>query len=281
MRTSERVGALLGVEVVGSAPLGGGSTGPVAALRLADGRTVVAKVADPPRPGVARAEAHGLRWLAAAGAVAVPAPLAVDDDLLVLEHVVPGSPTAATDEALGTGLAALHRSGAPAFGLDRDNFVGTLPQDNTPAPDWPTFYATRRLEPLTRAAVNRGRLDAATAAAMDRLIAELPRWCGDPEPPARLHGDLWSGNVLVGEGGVPWLIDPAVHGGHREVDLAMMRLFGGFSPAVHAAYEAVHPLADGHAERVGLWQLAPLLVHVVLFGGSYADAVRRTLRRYR
>ena len=103
---------------------------------------------------------------------------------------------------------------------------------------------------------------------------------GPPEPPARLHGDLWSGNVLAGADGRPWLIDPAAHGGHREVDLAMLRLFGGPGERCFAAYEDVAPLAPGHSDRVALYQLLPLLVHAVLFGGGYAGSVERAARQY-
>ena len=114
----------------------------------------------------------------------------------------------------------------------------------------------------------------------ERLFRVLPELVGEAEEPARLHGDLWSGNLHVDEQGAPCLIDPAVYGGHREVDLAMMRLFGGFSARVFSAYDEAFPLAPGHAERVPLYQLYPLLVHVNLFGGSYLDAVRRALSAY-
>ena len=111
------------------------------------------------------------------------------------------------------------------------------------------------------------------------MIARLPELSGPPEPPARLHGDLWSGNVFAGADGRPWLIDPAAYGGHREVDLAMLRLFGGPSPRTVAAYEEVRPLADGHERRVPLWQLFPLLVHAVLFGGGYGASAVQAARR--
>jgi fructosamine-3-kinase len=128
---------------------------------------------------------------------------------------------------------------------------------------------------MLRAAADRGALPHGGVVTIERVIERLPELAGPPEPPARLHGDLWGGNVLAGADGRPYLIDPAAYGGHREVDLAMLRLFGAPSPRTLAAYEEVHPLADGHERRVPLWQLFPLLVHAVLFGGSYgASAVR-------
>ncbi|MDZ7732748.1 MAG: fructosamine kinase family protein [Acidimicrobiia bacterium] len=123
-------------------------------------------------------------------------------------------------------------------------------------------------------------MDRDTGAAFERLFDRLPDLVGPPEPPARLHGDLWAGNLLIAADGAPWLVDPAPYGGHREVDLAMMRLFGGFGPACYAAYDEAHPLAPGHEERIGLYQLYPLLVHVTLFGGGYAGRTAEVVRRY-
>jgi fructosamine-3-kinase len=154
--------------------------------------------------------------------------------------------------------------------------IGPLLLSNEPTPDWPTFYAERRLRPV----LARARLSPTGVRAVERVCERLPELAGPPEPPARLHGDLWGGNVLWDRAGAPWLIDPAVYGGHREVDLAMLQLFGSPGPAFFAAYEARRPLADGHAERTELWQLFPLLVHAALFGGSYGDSAARVAERY-
>src|SRR5690606_10638640 len=162
------------------------------------------------------------------------------------------------------GLAALHRSGAPSFGWERDGYVGDLPQPNGERDSWAAFYRERRLEPLARRAIDRGLLPPDASGAFERLFDRLDELVGPPEPPARRHGALWAGNRVVGADGRSWLVDPAPYGGHREVDLAMMRLFGGFGDAAFAAYDEVHPLADGHADRVALHQLYPLLVHVTL-----------------
>ncbi len=196
---------------------------------------------------------------------------------LVLERISPARRRPDFDERLGRNLAALHRFGAVGFGLDHDNFIGRLPQSNTPAPSWPEFYRSRRLEPQLALARDAGLCSSAMARGFDRLFAVLDERVGPAEPPARLHGDLWGGNVIADATGVACLIDPAVYGGHREVDLAMMRLFGGFGHHVFAAYEEAWPLEPGHEERVPLYQLYFLMVHVNLFGGPYVAQAEHAL----
>ncbi|HMN98126.1 MAG TPA: fructosamine kinase family protein [Miltoncostaeaceae bacterium] len=277
------VGRALGAAVAQARPVHGGSINRALQLTLADGRAAFVKHHPDAPAGVFRAEADGLAWLAAADALRTPEVLAVADDpgaprFLALEWIAPGP---SDPQAFGRGLAALHRAGAAAFGWDRDNFIGLLPQRNDPVPGgWPEFYVERRLRPMAGQAVAAGTLDARFLGDLDRLAARLPDLAGDPEPPARLHGDLWGGNAILAAEGGPAVLDPAVYGGHREIDLAMMRLFGGFPAAAFAAYDEAFPLAPGHADRVDLWQLYPLLVHVVLFGGGYAGQARRALARY-
>src|SRR4029453_7118590 len=152
-----------------------------------------------------------------------------DPPFLALDLVRAGSPARDFDERLGRGLAALHRFGAPGFGLDHDNFIGRLPQDNrrVSGEGGPAFYGERRGEAQLGRAADRGFTSARMKHGFERLFAELDDLCGPAEPPARLHGDLWGGNLLCDDAGSPCLIDPAVYGGHREIDLAMMRLFGG------------------------------------------------------
>jgi len=199
---------------------------------------------------------------------------------LVLQLVESGRPAPDFDERLGRGLAALHRFGAPGFGLDHDNFVGRLPQSNAAAPTWPAFYRERRLEAQLRRAADGGLASDRMRRGFDRLFAALEDLVGPAEPPARLHGDLWGGNVMADAQGRAWLIDPSAYGGHREIDLAMLRLFGAPSGRIFSAYEEAAPLAEGHADRVGLYQLLPLLVHAVLFGGSYIAAAESMAARY-
>jgi len=199
---------------------------------------------------------------------------------LALEHMARTAPALDHDDRLGDGLAALHAAGAPGFGYVHDNWIGSLPQSNRTHETWSAFYAEARVLPLVRRAIDDGRAPASWAALADRLAASLPELAGPPEPPARLHGDLWSGNVITDSRGQPVLIDPAVYGGHREVDLAMLALFGGLSTRVVAAYEARTPLAAGWRARTRLWQIYPLLVHTLLFRGSYLDAAEAAMRAY-
>ena len=273
----------LGAPMVDAVPVAGGDVNRALRVRTGDGRSVFVKHHPEAPAGMYVSEAEGLRWLAAAAAVRVPEVVAVRDELprfLALEWIDRGPNAPGHDETLGRGLAALHLSGAPTFGLDRDNFIATLPQTNAPETTWTDFYATRRLLPLSRRLVDAGKLTGRVGAQVERLCARLADLCGPGEPPSRLHGDLWGGNAMTDAHGAPVLIDPAVFGGHREVDLAMMRLFGGFGPRVFAAYGEAAPLAAGHEDRIDLYQLWPLLVHVALFGGGYAARVADAVGRY-
>jgi fructosamine-3-kinase len=269
----------LGAEVTHHRRIAGGDICDAWRVELNDGRTVFAKEH---RNGEAmfEAEARGLRWLAEAGALRTPSVITVSARALVLEYIESGGRTPGFDESFGRGLAQLHQCTPSSFGWNVAGVIASLPQDNTPEDDWVTFFGQRRLAPLVRDCVARNRLPPEAGDELDALLRVLPERVGPPEPPARLHGDLWSGNAMPSIHGEPVIYDPAPYGGHREVDLAMMRLFGGFSPRTFDAYEEVTPLADGHEERVELMQLYPVLVHVALFGGHYAASARRTMRRY-
>ena len=278
--------AALGSDVARATPLAGGDINDAYRVELDDGRALFVKTNRDAPAGMFAAEARGLGWLAEARALRVPAVVAVapagaSPSFLVLELIAGGSPGRGFDEALGRGLAALHRFGAPGFGLDHDNFIGRLPQMNAqpddPRAGWAAFYRERRLEAQLRRAADRGLASGRMRRGFDRLFATLEALVGPDEPPARLHGDLWGGNLMCDAAGAPCLIDPAVYGGHREIDLAMMRLFGGFAPRVFAAYDEAYPLAPGHQQRVPLYQLYPLMVHVNLFGGGYVGSVEAAL----
>lgn len=278
---AEALAAALGSDVTAARPVYGGDVATSFRLDLADGRTVFAKTHRDPPPGFFTTEAAGLGWLGEPGVVAVPEVLAVSDEpptFLALGWIEEGQERSGTDAELGRALAALHGAGAPCFGRADRRTTGSRRLPNEPTDTWAEFYADNRLRPLARLA--NGVLAPEVVAGLERIADRLGDLGGPAEPPARLHGDLWAGNRLIGADGSSWLIDPAAHGGHREFDLAMMRLFGGFGEACFAAYEEVAPLADGWRERVSLHQLAPLVVHAVKFGGGYVGAATRAVERY-
>lgn len=253
---------------------GGGDTATAYSATLDDGTVVFAKTTPASMPGAAAAEAASLDWLAEADAVPVPAVLGHDDRWLVIEHVEATEPTTGAAERFGRRLAELHASGAaehgtPPPGGPADAWIGLAPMRNEPTPRWTDFYAEHRVRPYLRRAVDAGTLDRSGSAVIEQVCDRIDRLTGPAEPPARLHGDLWSGNVHWGSD--VWLIDPAAHGGHRETDLAMLRLFGcPHLERIIDAYQEVSPLAAGWQARVPLHQLFPLLVHAVLFGRGFA-----------
>lgn len=240
--------------------------------------------------GFFEAEAAGLRWLAAAehrgGARTVPV-LAVEPGHITLARVATGVADAESAAAFGAALAVTHDAGSAAFGAPPDGwdgalFIGRLPQPAAAEATWGRFYARDRVRPFLRPAVDSGNLSARDAALVERACDLVAGGTfDDGEPPARLHGDLWNGNLLWSPHGVV-LIDPAAHGGHRETDLAMLDLFGcPHLPEVLAGYESRHPLVGGWRERIAVHQLHPLAVHAVghgpAYGAALADAARQTL----
>ena len=282
MSIGELVAGALGVEVVAASGLRGGDVAESYRVELADGRRVFAKTKAGAAPEFFDTEARGLRWLAAADALAVPAVLAVGNapPFLVLEWVDETPGRRASDADFGRRLARLHAAGAPCFGRDDRRTTGSRGLPNVPTDTWAEFYASCRLLPIARLAADANALSAGAVAGLEMLAGRLCEFGGADEAPARLHGDLWAGNRLIDELGRSWLIDPAAHGGHRESDLAMMQLFGGWALDVVAAYDEIHPLADGWEDRVALHQLAPLAIHAIKFGGTYASATERAVLQY-
>jgi fructosamine-3-kinase len=231
-------------------------------------------------PGGYAAEAASLRWLAEAEAVPVPAVLASDEGCVVIEWLDSEQPSRAAASVFGRELARLHSFGAGRFGAAWPGVIAGLPlpnaqantQPGAKADTWPEWYAANRVLPYVRIARDSGALDADQSQLIESAAARTPEVAGPPEPPSRIHGDCWAGNVLWSRSR-GWLIDPAAHGGHRETDLAMLALFGApHLPEIMAAYQDAAPLADGWRGRVPLHQLHPLLVHVCLFGSSYTGA---------
>ncbi len=278
----DQVAAVLGVAVAGVTALGTGAGGAgTYRVSLLDGGNVFVKATGGQDPEFLASEAAGLRWLREAEGVLVPEVLGISDSLLVTTWVTPGRATQEGAEEFGRQLATLHARGAQSYGASWPGFIGALPMDNTEEEEWPGFYARRRVLPYLRAAVDRGSIDAEGAAVIERVCDRIEDLAGPPELPARIHGDLWAGNIHWDTRGRAWLIDPAAHGGHRETDLAMMALFEPpHLDTIIAAYDEVHPLDEEWRERVGLHQLHPLLVHAVLFGSSYGAQAVATARQY-
>jgi len=275
---AQRLEHALGSAVQSAVAVAGGNIATTQRIDLADRRSVFVKTGG---NGFLQ-EANGLRELARAEAIRIPEVLHAEPDLLVLEHIATAPPPADFMANFGRAFAELHQHTTPHFGFVEDNFIGATRQLNVAtgnaAEDWPTFYWTHRLEPQTRLAADAGFDLADDMNALARRLPEL--LAGSEEPPRLLHGDLWSGNFLCDEAGAPVLIDPAVYYGHREADLGMTHLFGGFSAGFYQAYEEAAPLPSGSAERRPLYMLYHVLNHLNLFGGSYAGQARRIMRSY-
>lgn len=234
-------------------------------------------------PAVFEAEAKGLALLAAhAGQLFVPEVYGQGiwngRAYICMQFIDSARPISHYWEMLGHGLAAIHRQSAPHFGLDHDNFIGSLPQSNNPTSSWATFFVEQRLRPQFGRAYYQGLIGASYLRDIDRLAVRLADFF-PVEPPALLHGDLWSGNVMPGPQGQPALYDPAVYYGHREMELAFTHLFGGFDDQFYHAYQESFPLTPGFAERRPVYNLYPLMVHLNMFGTGYLSGVDLTLRR--
>ncbi len=277
----EACGQLLGSSIRAAQPVSGGDINEAYLLETAGGPVFLKLNRHPQAQQMFEAEAHGLALLAAPAALAVPQVLGMGQAgscaFLLLEFVPPGQRNQHFWEAFGAGLAQLHRTTQVYFGLDRDNFIGSLPQHNKPHPDWVSFFVAERLVPQVTLALDKGLLWPGAEQHLQQFYARLPDIC-PAEPPALIHGDLWSGNFLAGSGAKPFLIDPAACFAHREMDLAMSRLFGGFAPEFYQAYQEVYPTDPGLEGRLEVYQLYYLLVHVNLFGRAYTPGVERVVK---
>ena len=264
--------------------VGGGSINNAYLITTSQQQHWFCKINDASRfPDLFILERQGLALLEATGAIRVPKVIACEnidqDQVLVLEWISEGLRSDDFWRRFGEQLAALHRITGPAFGLDHHNYMGVLPQSNTPSPGWVDFFIHQRLEPQITLAMGKGLLGGRDLQQFQRLYKVLDTIFPD-EPPALLHGDLWSGNFLCDEHGRPVLIDPAVYYGHRSVDLAMTTLFGGFERPFYEAYAYHYPFPPNHREQWDICNLYPLLIHLNLFGKSYLANILRTIQRF-
>lgn len=271
------------VRLVDIARVGGGSINEAYRLDTRKGIFFVKINSAKKYPQMFEKEALGLKLLRETNTLEVPEVIATgntgEETFLLLPYIFSKAMLSNFWSLFGEQLAALHSHTQPVFGLDHDNYIGSLVQTNGMHDSWIPFFIEERLEPQLRLARNQGRVGSSTTQAFQRFYNRLDELF-PAEPPALLHGDLWSGNFMVGEQGEPVLIDPAVYYGHREMDLAMSQLFGGFSPSFYEAYHAHCPLKKGWQKRLDYCNLYPLMVHVNLFGGSYLESVKAILNPF-
>ena len=273
-------------------PVGGGDFARAFSATLSNQTRVFIKTHENPPAHFFTTEATGLEWLRSAKALNVPKVLAVSDDppFLAMEWIEIGAGTHSTEVEFGQALAQLHQRGFKQVDFEQVGFeyygrpdgrtTGSLGVPNEVCESWPEFYSSKRLLPLAKLAHDRQALPEGCVNDIELLCQKLGEFGAADEAACLLHGDLWAGNRVVDINAQSWIIDPAAHGGHREFDLAMMQLFGGYDAVCFEAYNEVFALESGWRSRVALHQLAPLIVHAIKFGGSYGAATKRALKHY-
>jgi protein-ribulosamine 3-kinase len=233
-------------------------------------------------PGLFEAEVAGLEALSGKSSLIIPTPITVGtaghQQFLIMEFLGQESALKDYSELLGRGLAQLHKNTNSYFGFHRDNYIASLPQKNFFMNSFSEFFVQARLEPQLQSAIENGLMTKKDSAGFKILFSKLKALIPE-ERPSLLHGDLWNGNVMPSVKG-PAIFDPAVYFGHRETDLAMTTLFGGFDSRFYSAYNEEFKLEKGWKERLDIYNLYPLLVHVNLFGGNYAQEVRTVLKKF-
>ncbi|MCF6172088.1 MAG: fructosamine kinase family protein [Bacteroidales bacterium] len=271
------------VSILSTSAVAGGSINDTYQIQTTSGTFFVKKNIASRYPKMFETEAKGLTVLAEAREIEVPEIVAHgssdDESFLVLNFIQSSAKQLGFWENFGQKLAELHKHTQDDFGLDHDNYIGSLKQSNRFHEKWTDFFREERLEAQLKLARDNGRTDRETTASFGRFYRKLEEIFPE-EPPALLHGDLWGGNFMVNEKGCAVIIDPAVYYGHREMDLAMSQLFGGFSPELYEAYHHTYPLEKGWQQRMDYCNLYPLMVHVNLFGGSYLASVKRILAKF-
>ena len=277
-----------GSQITKTESVAGGDINQAYKLMLNDGTTLFLKTNSRAGASFFAAEAIGLSAIAETGAIDVPHVLAYGsksgDSFLLMEYVHNHRRNARYWETFGQQLAAMHRADTRemvsdgCFGFMQNNYIGMRKQINTPYAKWCDFFRDCRLVPQFQQA--KSYFDKNDLVRIYKLLAHIDDYLLEPEAPALLHGDLWSGNFITGNDGWAWLIDPAVYVGHAEVDIAMTELFGGFPANFYAAYNESAPLQPGYKQRRDLYNLYHLLNHLNMFGGSYLGAVKTIIQKY-
>lgn len=264
--------------IISEKPISGGDINKAAKIETTSGDRFFLKWNESAPEGMFETEAKGLKLLdSALTDLIIPEVFLIGDNFLLLKFIEESNTGSSFD--FGVQLAKLHRKTNELFGLDHSNYIGRLPQQNKYHADWLEFFMRERLEPQVKMAIDTGKLDPKLSTIFDRAINYTYVVFPD-EPPALLHGDLWGGNYLFNTEGKACIYDPAVYFGHREIDLAMSRLFGGFGSDFYQGYNEEYPLEKGYEERFKLCNLYPILVHANLFGGHYCNQAEVLLKHF-
>lgn len=271
------------VEVLRIGIVGGGSINDARKIETSQG-IFFAKLNDASQfPGMFEAEMDGLIFLKKKCKFNIPKPISTgitgDTQWILMDYIAAAPKSDSYWEDFGTQLALLHKETAPTFGYEKPNYLGSLRQWNEQCTSWPEFFAEKRLRPQLKMAVDREEASGEMKRLLEKVLSRVERYFSD-EPPAALHGDLWTGNFSTDQFGNATIYDPAVYFGHREMDIAMSKLFGSFDHRFYLAYNDAYPLQSGWEERIHIANLYPLLAHLNIFGGSYSGQIMTILRRY-
>ncbi|HET8865858.1 MAG TPA: fructosamine kinase family protein [Gracilimonas sp.] len=258
----------------------GGDINTAYRLTFESDQTAFLKTNEEAPPSMFQAESKGLKLLNSAGTeLTIPNVLLLGDNFLLLEWIKEGCGKPGSAYNFGVELAKLHKTIDSQFGLDQDNYIGRLPQSNTQHNNWPDFFAIERIEPQIKMGIESDKLNRSVLKEAVSLYKKLGS-IFPKEQPALLHGDLWSGNYKFTQKDSAGIYDPAVYYGHREMDISMTRLFGGFSADFYSGYNDEYPLEPGYEDRIKLCNLYPVLVHANLFGGSYSRQAEKIIKNY-